>query len=692
MYRILFLFIVLFSVQQTYAQTKKNKIEVMAKELNSTKTTVNATNGVIVYYQDSVIKAQRASYNKSKKILILDGKVEMIGYKGTKEHTNHMEIDTQSKEVTFDQLFFVSQNDIWLFSDRAHRSEGNYTLGRSVLSSCNIDDPLWKMVFSHSQYDSVSKYMKIYDAKVYFLNMPIFYSPYLAFSTNNQRSSGLLFPLIGYTKQEGFIYEQPIFWAISPRMDIEFNPQIRTDRSLGIYSTFRFVDSNHSEGKLRVGYFRDSATYQKRENTKERNHYGLEFLYNSSNLFGKYLPKRFIDGLYVNTTFLSDIDYLNLQKTHLQHFGLTPLQESKLNYFVYDNDYYTGVNAKYFIDTRKEHNDDTLQILPSIQLHKYLDHFLWNNLTYSADIHINHFYRNRGTTLKQAELKVPLAFTTSFLNDFLSVSLGEEFYYSKFFFGNGNYMYDDFQYYSNIHKVKLFSDLTKKYDKFIHVLQPAVEYIKPGNEYESPIHFSSLNEKQKELFAVGLPEEQYRIGLNQYFYTDETQLKFFQRLYQTYYPNRTYKWADLKNEMQYTWKKWRFYNNLAYSYEFGKLRESSSHVSLSEEEYFFSLGHTYKKKLPDDSSNFVPANDLFFDFGYTLSQRVKFNGGLTYSINNSTSTQWRFGGKYEEDCWSVSASIRQDILPRPTGSTKENSFYVQFNFIPFGGAGTGDSK
>jgi LPS-assembly protein len=142
--------------------------------------------------------------------------------------------------------------------------------------------------------------------------------------------------------------------------------------------------------------------------------------------------------------------------------------------------------------------------------------------------------------------------------------------------------------------------------------------------------------------------------------------------------------------MQYKWKKWRFYNNLAYSYEFGKLRESSSHVSLSEEEYFFSLGHTYKKKLPDDSSNFVPANDLFFDFGYTLSQSVKFNGGLTYSINNSTSTQWRFGGKYEEDCWSVAASIRQDILPRPTGSTTENSFYLQFNFIPFGGAGTGD--
>ncbi|WP_296823359.1 LPS-assembly protein LptD [Sulfurovum sp.] len=679
-------------MQTVYAAHEKGKIEVTAKHLESTKTTVKATEGVVVYYQDSVIKAESASYNKSTKILTLDGKVEMIGYRGTKEHTDHMKIHTGTKEIDFDQLFFVSQNDIWLFSDKAHRSESNYTLGQSVLSSCDINDPLWKMVFSHSHYDRDEKYMKVYDAKVYFWDIPIFYTPYMAFSTDNKRSSGLLFPMFGYTAEEGFVYEQPVFWAISPSMDLEFNPQIRTDRSLGLYSTFRFVDSDHSSGKLRAGYFRDSTDYQSRENTKDLNHYGLEFLYDSSRVFQAFLPKGFTDGLYVNTTFLTDIDYLNLQRTHLQHFGLTPLQESKLNYFLYDNDYYGGVNAKYFIDTRKEHNDDTVQILPSVQLHKYLDHFLWDNLTYSADLHVNHFYRERGATLKQAELKVPLEFTTSFFNDFLNISVGEEFYYSKFFFGNGSYEHDSFQYYSNIHKVKLFTDLTKKYDDFIHVLQPSVEYVRPGNENEQPVKFDNLGAEQKKLFAVGLPEEQYRIGFNQYFYTRGTQLKFFQRLYQTYYPNREYAWADLENEMQYNWKKWQFYNNLAYSYEFGKLRESSSRISLSESDYFFSLGHTYKKKLPDDASSFVPANDLLFGFGYTLNQRVKFNGGLTYSIDKKASTQWRFGGKYQQDCWSMDASVRQDITPRPTGSTKVNSFYIQLNFIPFGGVSTGDAK
>ncbi len=290
MHKILLLLSFLVSIQTLHAAEEKNKIEVTAKHLDTTETTVKATDGVVVYYQDSVIKASSAFYDKKTKLLILDGNVEMIGYQGTKEHIKHLEIQTESKEVTFEELFFVSENDVWLFTDKAHRSEGNYTFGMSMLSSCDVNDPIWKMVFSHSLYDSEEKYMKVYDAKVYFWDIPMFYTPYLAFSTHKERSSGLLFPLLGYSAEEGFIYEQPIFWAISPSMDIEFNPQIRTNRSVGLYATFRFVDSDHSSGKLRVGYFKDQENYIEENNLPNSSHYGLEFNYESSKIFSDKLP------------------------------------------------------------------------------------------------------------------------------------------------------------------------------------------------------------------------------------------------------------------------------------------------------------------------------------------------------------------------------------------------------------------
>ena len=672
------------------AEETKGKIEVIAKSLHTTKNTVHAKEGVVVYYDNAVIKADTASYNKKTKLLVLDGQVEMIGYQGSKEHTNHLEIQTNTNEVKFEKLFLSSQNDVWLYTDNAYRKDGNYTLGQSVLSSCEADDPLWKMLFKNAKYDSDAKYMKVYDAKVTMWDVPIFYSPYLGFSTQKQRTSGLLFPAFGYNSKEGFTYEQPIFWAINESMDIEFNPQVRTNRSLGFYTTFRFVDSKDSSGKLRVGYFKDKAPYIEEFNLPQNSHYGVEFNYKSSNVLRSYLPKGYKDGLYINTTYLNDIDYLNLQKTNLTHFGLVPLQESRVNYYIHNDTHYTGLNAKHFIDTRKQSNADTLQILPSIQWHKYLQHLVWDNLTYSIDTHVNNFSRAKGATLSQAEVRLPLEFTTLLFDDFLNISLGEELYYSKFFFGDGTYTHDEFQYYSNIHKARIFTDLTKKYDSFIHVLQPSIEYVKPGNESENPVSFETLSEEQKDLFAVGLPEKQYYIGVNHYFYTNSMALKFYQRFSQIYYPDREYKWADLENEMQYNWDQWRFYNRSTYSYEFGKLRESSSRISLNKPEYHFSLGHSYKQKLEDDKDTFRPSNDMNFNFGYTWNEHINLDGGFIYDINEASSKQWRFGGKYHQDCWNVAASIRQDITPRPTGSTRENSFYVQFNFVPFGGIGGGE--
>ena len=123
---------------------------------------------------------------------------------------------------------------------------------------------------------------------------------------------------------------------------------------------------------------------------------------------------------------------------------------------------------------------------------------------------------------------------------------------------------------------------------------------------------------------------------------------------------------------------------MVYTPEFNKIHESSSRISLRETEYYITLGHTFKQVLSAES-NVITANDVNFNFGYTFDNRIKFNGGLTYNIDDATSKQWIFGGSYHQDCWSMAASIRQDITPRPNNeSTTANTFYVQFNFIPFG--------
>ena len=512
-------------VSSLWAQEENNaKVEILAKELESTKTMVSTKEQVVVYYNDSVISANSAKYDRENNLLTLDGDIEVIGSQGTKQYSQHMTIHTKSDQVAFKKLFLMSQNDVWLLSDSAKKKKEKYTLGESIVSSCEVNDPLWKIHFKRSDYDDSEKYMEIYDATMYFMDVPVAYTPYMSFSTDNRRKSGLLFPLFGYDENEGLIYDQPIFWNIAPNRDMQFNPQIRTDRSVGIYTTYRFKNSPYSLGQIRVGYFKDEKSYQQAQGNENQSHYGFEYTYDASRFFSDHFSEDVKDGLYTNLIWLNDIDYINLQKSRITQFGVHPLQESRLNYFIHDDTYYGGINAKYFIDTRLDDNDETLQVLPSVQLHKYLSHLIWNNLTYSADFHFNNFYRKEGVTMKQAEVKIPVEFTMALLDDYLNLSLKEEVYYSKFFFGNGSYTYDDFEYYSNIHQVEFFSDLTKEYDTYIHVMHPSVTYSIPGNVIDRPVDFDSLDPDQQALFTHELPDEYFTVGLGHYFYDKDMNL------------------------------------------------------------------------------------------------------------------------------------------------------------------------
>jgi len=689
MYRFLRVFII--SSVFLYAQ-ERSIVEVNAIDVNSSGDIIEAHNGIEVIYQDTLIRANSAVFNKKTNILKVKGHVEIIGYNSTKELADEVDIDINSSKVEFKKLFMATENDIWISTLKAKQADGVYTTGASILSSCEVSNPLWKMAFDKSKYYKDDKYIKLYDTTMYFMDVPVFYSPYLAFSTNKERSSGFLFPLFGYSDDEGFIYEQPIFWAIAPNMDMEFNPQIRTDRSFGGYSTFRFVDSAHSKGGLRVGYFKDKSSYALLHPNDEDSHYGAEFRYDSSLLFSQYLSG-YQDGLYINAIYLNDIDYLNLQKTSFGDFGESSLQESKLNYYLQNNDFYMGINAKYFIDTRTNVNqDEILQILPSINLHKYLSEFLFKNLTYSVDMHFDNYYRKEGVNLKQLELSVPIDYTFFLFDDYLGISLSEDLYYTKLFFDKGEFEYDQFRYSSSLHKIKIYSDLTKKYDTFTHVMQPSLEYIKPGFESQHPVSVDEFNENQQELFDVGLPRENFKLSFNQYFYTSDMKLKFYQHLSQIYYSEKTtlkpYKLGDLYNEMEYNIGKWKLYNEMIFSHHYSKIRESSSFIKYNNSTYSLAFRHTYRDILGDeDGIKLDKANEVGMSFRYTYNQHWSYNGALTYNIDESSSKQWKLGAKYKQDCWDVSFSIRQEIIPRPTGSDTLNSFYIMMNFVPFASVG-----
>lgn len=671
---------------------KPEKIEIVAASIDATKTTANANDDVLVYYGSTILRSDRAFFDKNSSILTLDGNIDSIGYEQTKEQSDHMVINTKTKAVTFDKLFLTSDNDIWLYTDDAIKNEEIYTLGNTIVSSCSIKNPLWKMVFDKSSYDKNENYMKVYGAKLYMWDVPVMYLPYVAFNTKRERRSGVLLPKLGYSQNDGFIYEQPLFLAFSDSLDIELNPQLRTNRSTGLYGTLRFADTEYSHGELRTGIFHDFESYQISKNNKYQDHYGLEFLYDSSKIFDS-LPFELKDGLYINSIYLNDIDYINLQKSKIGHFGNGYFQESRINYFQSNNDYYGGINAKYFIDTTKISNDETMQLLPSLNFHKFYAPFIDSlPVNYSLDMKLSNYFRPAGDNFRRAEILMPIEYSTNLWSDYLKITLAEELYATTLLFDNSTNTDERFSYLAPLHTIKLSSDLTKRYNSSTHILQPYIKYLYPSKLHSRDLAYEDLSLNAKSLFQMDLANEGLEIGGSQYLYNSDNNLKFYQRFLQPYYTKLNYKFGDFSHEAGMTYNKFDINNKILYSHEFSKLRSSYTGISWSEDIYSATLSHSYNVNFVDDIIVTPLANNISIDASYKSSPFMRWYGGISYNINDDFSTAWRGGGDYETDCFGLNVYVKKDTTPSLGiyGASVESStaIYFQINFKPFASTGT----
>jgi len=608
-----------------------------------------------------------------------------LGKEDNRVATDHLIINTQSRAVKFQKLFLTTEENLWMRSNKATKEGNDYKLFDSRISSCNVLHPDWTIEFSEAHYHEDKQFITMEDAKLRFYDTTVFYFPYLAFPTLTKRTTGLLLPRFKLSlnaNSEGFLYEQPFFYAPEDNWDIEFNPQVRTHRGFGTYVTTRFVDSNHSKGYLRTGYFRNNADYAK-DYDFNREHWGAELFYQSTSFLPKkWEPQGYESGFYFNGTQLNDREYLNLQKESASSLLRSNLVESRLNAFAYDEKNYFGLYGRYNIDTSKESNSRTIQEIPSLHYHHYMTQIPKNKIFYTIDGRVHNYTRLSGSRASQVELDLPVTYYDSFLDDYLDLSLSENIYLSQVNFNNLSQDAPDYYYYRNYHTLELSSDLSKNYGSNVHTLHPSVTYIRPSLEKESSIDYDHLNEEQKELFVTQTQEEQLSFALSQYFYDARLEMNFFHKIAYSSYPERQESKGDIQNEMGYNNKKVSLYSNLTYAWNEEKIRSLTSSVRYNQSNYDIMLTHFYNhdflfdnKKTSFLSSSIVyktdAQSDLFFNIDYDLEQ--KFNH------------QWKVGWGHKKKCWSAKVSIGQEVIPNVEDSFRNTVLYFELNLNPIGG-------
>jgi len=689
--RSLLLFLLLFAVTLWAGSGERSAdtVYLQAETIQGDERGVSATGDVILEYRQAQLRAAHARYDKVDKKLTLEGSVKIINPDGSSVETERIVLYVPQEKVRFEHFLYRGEEHMWLWASEASRERECYALKEASFSTCLFSDPDWHLGFAEADYNATSKYMKLKDIKFYVGQTPIFYFPYLAFSTARERSSGLLIPHFGYNSKEGLIYEQPIFWAISPSMDMTFNPQIRTDRSLGIYSTFRFADSAVSEGLVRVGYFADDADYAQRYNLENSEHYGLEARYESQDVLGEKRPEGYTDALYANLVLFNDIDYLNLQKEKLSHLSDSHLKESRVNYLLYNESYYMGLGAKYFLDASLDSNAKTLQELPSLRWHRFDTVLGASPLSYSMDAKLSHYTRTEGTTSRQLEFSVPVAYRTQWLDGYLQMEVSEELYgfWGEFDLDAGG---EDENYHTLMatHRLKLSSDLVKPYLGGIHTVEWSLAYEKQEYLGDGLAEYEALEASLRRDFLSREPfDDRVVLGWNQYWYSTEMTLEAKQRISQIYYPDREEQWGVLRHELELDYGRWQASNLFEYSFAYDNFSEMSNKLRYRGDSLDLELEHFWRKDL---EAELILTNELAFDLRYRYSDSLKLFGSMTYDLEEEQSKKWRAGFLYDRGCWSMELSYNHDttsILAKDGADTIDNNtFLVRVNLVPFGGS------
>ena len=683
-------------------------VQLLADDVKQDKGIVTANKNVVVYSQEYLVTADCAVYDQNSSVIELFGNVNMMKGKDEVSRSNYAKLNLKNNNAAFESLFMMNKDmEVWMRSDESSSDSEYYRVRKAMVSSCNVQDPDWSITSSSAMLNKQSKFLHLFNPVFRIANVPVFYLPYFGFSTDTTRRTGLLPPELGYGKSEGFYYKQPVYFAPYNEWDLEFDPQIRTNRGAGIYGAFRFTDSPDSRGEISFGSFTDKNSYRAKQKSetsnraelKNKTHKGVGLKYERDKLI-KYLSEADLqEGMWIDATKLNDIDYLNLKGRDDDYDSLVT---SKFNYFIANDDHYFGAYAKYYIDTEKigskNENKDTLQELPSLQYHKFTDDIVLPNILYSIDLQSHRYDRKIGVRATQYEFTLPASVHVPLFDDSLTFSFYEYFYASRINYENKINSFDDKRedkhanFVNNYHKFALHTDLAKAYESFYHTLNFGAEYLLPGyrkgNLDDEFIYDKDLNEYENFL-AQDQSKEEISGYLTQYFFNGSGRKVVKHSISQGYY-TKDDEYSNLKNAIYlYPFENFSLYNKLEYSHKDRELKKVQNGLYYTHDLFWINMLHTMKKS--DSKAKNSATKDSYFtsSAGVKLPHQYSLIGGWQYDLERSYTKSWRVGVLHQRKCWNYGLIYQHDVEPTTTtngsASTKKSGIYFTINFYPMGG-------
>jgi LPS-assembly protein len=140
--------------------------------------------------------------------------------------------------------------NVWGQAARINRdSKGNFHFYQGSYTSCPPPYASWRLYAKKFTLNKAKGKAYARNVVLRLHGVPVFYSPYLSFSTDDRRKSGFLKPSFSYSNRTGVVVSAPFYWNIAPNYDATFMPRYLSKRGFWMGGQARMLTHN-SHGSI----------------------------------------------------------------------------------------------------------------------------------------------------------------------------------------------------------------------------------------------------------------------------------------------------------------------------------------------------------------------------------------------------------------------------------------------------------
>jgi hypothetical protein len=222
--------------------------------------TVIARGGVTVTRGNTVLTADEVRYDRTNHTVDARGHVVITEPDGTLDgDTAHLNLDDESGWVDAGTGRLRTSGYSMRGGHIVKHAGPAYSIAQGMFTTCacgGLESPSWSIAGRESTV-TVGGVGEVRDATLRVKDVPVLWFPYFVFPAGSDRQSGLLFPLLGQSTKRGFLYSQPVYWAIDKSQDATVTLDLESAARVGLIGEYRYMLSRAAHGAFTLAYFNE---------------------------------------------------------------------------------------------------------------------------------------------------------------------------------------------------------------------------------------------------------------------------------------------------------------------------------------------------------------------------------------------------------------------------------------------------